>query len=269
MFSAALFCWQLACWRLKDGVGDKFLSAFNTMQTLINLTANNNPIPLLVSSMAFFLVIYVTFSGLVFLLARQVNRPIENRLVTSKQLTTELINSMGSIVLFGLGMVVPWWLIQSGYASIVAKTNVVQSLLECVALILWNDLHFYVVHRLLHTQFKWLKLKPAHITHHKSIAATPFAAYSMSITEALMLGSVLPIAMLAWDFSAFSLLFLPAWSIAINALAHSNCDLFPNAPQRSYLNLVKHHQSHHSHYHGNYSFFFWQFDAYLGTLRKQ
>ncbi|MES2501198.1 MAG: sterol desaturase family protein [Pseudomonadota bacterium] len=238
------------------------------MQTLITLTANNNPIPLVLCAMAFFLVIYSTFSGLVFLLARQANRPIEKRVVTGKQLATELINSMRSIALFGLGMIVPWWLMRNGYASIATTASAMQIAVECVILILWNDLHFYIVHRLLHTNFKWLSLKPAHITHHKSIAATPFAAYSMSVTEALMLGSVMPIAMLIWDFSAFSLLFLPVWSIAINALAHSNCDLFPNAPQRSYLNLVKHHQSHHSHYHGNYSFFFWPLDAYLGTLRK-
>ena len=238
------------------------------MQNLVLLATSNNPLPLLACATAFFLLIYCTFSGLVFLLAKQLNRPIEKRVVTTKQLTTELVNSMRSITLFGLGMIVPWWLIHNGYASIVAKNSVLQTLLECVALILWNDLHFYIVHRLLHSQLKWLNLKPAHITHHKSIAATPFAAYSMSATEALMLGSVMPIAMLVWDFSAFALLFLPVWSIAINALAHSNCDLFPNAPQRSYLNLVKHHQSHHSHYHGNYSFFFWPLDAYLGTLRK-
>lgn len=242
------------------------------MQTLITLATSDNPLPLLLLAMGFFFVIYCTFSGMVFLLVRQVNRPIENRLVTGKQLTTELVNSMRSIALFGLGMIVPWWLIHNGYASIIAKASVMQTLLECVILILWNDLHFYIVHRLLHSQFKsshfkWLNLKSAHITHHKSIAATPFAAYSMSVTEALMLGSVMPIAMLAWDFSACSLLFLPVWSIAINALAHSNCDIFPHAAQRSYLGLVKHHQSHHSHYHGNYSFFFWQIDAYLGTLR--
>ena len=242
------------------------------MHHLISLANSDNPLPLLLYAMAFFFLIYCTFAGMVFLFAKQVNRPIEKRLVTSRQLATELVNSMRSIILFGIGMIVPWLLIQNGYATIIAKVSNMQILLECVALILWNDLHFYIVHRLLHTQFnkpqfKWLNLKPAHITHHKSISATPFAAYSMSITEALLLGSVMPIAMLVWDFSAFSLLFLPVWSIAINALAHSNCDFFPHAAQRSCFGLVKHHQSHHSHYHGNYSFFFWQLDAYLGTLR--
>lgn len=237
------------------------------MQNLISLTTSDNPLPLLLYAIVFFFVIYCTFASVVFLLAKQVNRPIGKRLVTSRQLATELVNSMRSIALFAIGMIVPWLLIQNGYASIVAKVSSMQILLECATLILWNDLHFYIVHRLLHTQFKWLNFKPAHITHHKSISATPFAAYSMSVTEALLLGSVMPIAMLVWDFSAFSLLFLPAWSIAINTLAHSNCDFYPQANQQSYLGLVKHHQSHHSHYHGNYSFFFWQLDAYLGTLR--
>jgi len=242
------------------------------MQQLILLANSDNPLPLLLYAMVFFLLIYCTFAGLGFLLAKQLNRPIEERQVIGKQLATELANSMRSILVFGIGMIVPWCLIQNGYTTIIAKASCVQILFECIALILWNDLHFYFTHRLLHSQFnnpkfKWLNLKSTHITHHKSISATPFAAYSMSVTEALLLGSVLPIAMLAWDFSAFSLLFLPIWSIAINALAHSNCDFFPHAAQKSYFGLGKHHQSHHSHYHGNYSFFFWQLDALFGTLQ--
>ena len=242
------------------------------MQDLISLANSDNPLPLLLYATVFFFVIYCTFAMIVFLLAKHINRPIEKRQVIGKQLATELANSMRSILVFGIGMIVPWCLIQNGHATIIAKASSMHILLECVALILWNDIHFYFTHRLLHTQFnnplfKWLNLKSAHITHHKSISATPFAAYSMSVTEALLLGSVLPIAMLAWDFSAFSLLFLPIWSIAINALAHSNCDFFPHAAQRSYFGLIKHHQSHHSHYHGNYSFFSWQLDALFGTLR--
>ena len=242
------------------------------MQHLILLVNSENPLPLMVNAVIFFLVIYWAFAMVVFLLAKQIDRPIEKRQVTAKQLVTEIINSMRSILLFGIGMILPWLLIQNGYAEIAEKASILQVLLECVALILWNDLHFYFVHRLLHSQInspplKWFNFKSAHITHHKSISATPFAAYSMSVTEALLLGSVLPIAMLAWDFSAFSLLFLPIWSIGINALAHSNCDFFPHATQRSFLGLAKHHQSHHSHYHGNYSFFFWQIDAVLNTLR--
>ena len=83
-------------------------------------------------------------------------------------------------------------------------------------MVLWNDLHFYAMHRLLHQ-----KLRRAHAIHHRSVAATPFASYSMSATEALLLGSVMPLAMLAHDFSWQALLFLPVWSIAINTLSHS------------------------------------------------
>lgn len=238
------------------------------MHTLISLTASDNPLPLMFCATVFFLSIYCTFAGLVYLLTKQLDRTIEKRVVTGKQMATELTNSMRTIGLFGIGMIVPWLLIQNELASIDMSHTNVQIVLECLALIVWNDIHFYFVHRLLHTQHKWFNFKTLHVTHHKSVSATPFAAYSMSVSEAILLGSVMPIAMLVRDFSAISLLFLPIWSICINALAHSNCDLFPYASQRSCLALVKHHQHHHSHYHGNYSFFFWQLDAIFGSLHN-
>jgi sterol desaturase/sphingolipid hydroxylase (fatty acid hydroxylase superfamily) len=236
------------------------------MQNLITLTLNDNPVQLVLYATGFFFVIYCIFASLVYLLTKQINRPIETRVVSGKQMATELANSMRTIALFGVGMIVPWWLIQNGLARIDGTPSHVQVVLECATLIVWNDIHFYLVHRLLHTQYPWFNFKTLHITHHKSVSATPFAAYSMSIAEASLLGSVMPMAMLLWDFSAISLLFLPIWSISINALAHSNCDIFPHANQRSCLGLVKHHQDHHSYYRGNYSFFFWQLDALFGTL---
>ena len=118
------------------------------MQHLILLVNSENPLPLMVNAVIFFFVIYCTFTIMVFLLAKQIDRPIEKRQVTGKQLVTEIINSMRSILLFGIGMILPWLLIQNGYAEIAEKASILQILLECVALILWNDLHFYLTHRL-------------------------------------------------------------------------------------------------------------------------
>jgi Delta7-sterol 5-desaturase len=90
----------------------------------------------------------------------------------------------------------------------------------------------------------------------------------MSITEALLLGSVMPLAMLVHDFSLLPLVLLPIWSICINALAHSNCNKFDGASEHSLLSLVRHHQSHHSRYSGNFSFLFIQLDRWFGTARS-
>lgn len=210
---------------------------------------------------AYFLSIYLIFSSIAWCIARMVNRPIEKRAIKPKQIRSELLDSIRSILIFGIGLVVPWAMLKLGIAAFPTSISIVSILTEILILILWNDIHFYAAHRLLHSRFK-----KSHTVHHLSVTATPFTAYSMSIWEAILLGSVMPIAMLFYDFSIVSLAFLPIWSIAINTLAHANCDLFPNASEYSLLGVAKHHQRHHSTYHGNYSFFFTQLDQWLNTI---
>jgi sterol desaturase/sphingolipid hydroxylase (fatty acid hydroxylase superfamily) len=199
---------------------------------------------------------------LTWFVARLVNQPIESRKIKPTQIRTEVLDSIRSILIFGIGMIVPWTMLKLNLSAFASTISTISILTEIVALILWNDIHFYAIHRLLHSQFK-----KTHSIHHLSVTATPFTAYSMSIWEAILLGSVMPIAMLFHHFSFVSLAFLPIWSIAINTLAHSNCNLFPNASEYSLLGVIKHHQSHHSKYHGNYSFFFTQLDRWFKTTQ--
>ncbi|MGB4812591.1 MAG: sterol desaturase family protein [Methylophilaceae bacterium] len=196
-------------------------------------------------------------------IAKVVNRPISLKPLHANQIRKEIIQSLRAILIFGVGMLLPWLMLKKGFTSIIVEANVAVIFAEGLALIIWNDIHFYGMHRLLHRRFK-----KAHGIHHQSIASTPFSAYSMSITEAVLLGSVMPLAMLFHHFSLQALLFLPVWSIFINTLAHSNCNLFPKASANSLLGFIKHHQDHHSYYQGNYSFFFPQLDRWLGTSRS-
>jgi sterol desaturase/sphingolipid hydroxylase (fatty acid hydroxylase superfamily) len=222
-----------------------------------------SPLQLVIWATIYFLVIYLIFASLTWCLAKLINRPIEKRKPSSAQVYKEIFNSLRSILIFGIGILIPWGMVKYNIAPLTNKLSVISIVIEMLILIMWNDVHFYAVHRLLHS-----KLKKSHVTHHRSISTTPFAAYSMSSWEAVLLGSVMPIAMLFYRFSIVSLVFLPIWSIAINTLAHSNCNLFPNASEHSLFNLTKHHQNHHSNYHGNYSFFFNQLDRWFKTSQK-
>jgi Delta7-sterol 5-desaturase len=233
------------------------------MNRIDQLIAYPNPLPLLLWATLYFLTIYLLAAGIVYWLAKRINRPIEIKLVSAAQIVTELAQSLRSILLFGIGMIVPWLMVRYGISQVNLEASAMLMVLEFAVLVLWNDVHFYAVHLLLHS-----KLKSAHLTHHKSVTATPFTAYSMSITEALLLGSVMPLAMLAHDFSLLPLVLLPIWSIGINALAHSNCNLFDSASEHSLFSLVRHHQSHHSRYSGNFSFLFTQLDRWFGTARS-
>lgn len=230
------------------------------MDELLLAIHASNPLPLMGLATIYFLFIYSGFACLIWMAAKIANRPIETKPLKVAQVRNELMYSLRSIFLFGIGIFIPWAMIKLNIANIYHPASLANIALDCLILVLWNDLHFYMLHRLLH-----VKLKESHALHHKSVTATPFSAYSMSVVEATLLGSVMPIAMLFYNFSLASLVFLPVWSIFINTLAHSNCDFFPNAKENSLLYFIRHHQHHHSHYHGNYSFFFGQLDTWFRT----
>lgn len=211
----------------------------------------------------YFLSIYFFFASLTWCIAKLINQPIETREIKPAQIQAELLDSMRTILIFGISLVIPWSMITFNIAAFPVKMSVVTIFTELLILIVWHDIHFYAIHRLLHNQ-----LKRIHAVHHLSVTATPFTAYSMSIGEAVLLSSVMPIAMLFYDFSLFSLAFLSVWSIAISTLIHSNCKLFPSASEHSLLGIIKHHQNHHTNYHGNYSFFFIQLDNWFHTTQK-
>lgn len=224
----------------------------------------SSALPLVIAASLYFLMIYLLFALLASLLAKLAKRPINNKPVQPKQIRIEVLRSLRSILLFGVGMLLPWAMFKYGIASITIEASLQVIIMECLLLILWNDLHFYVMHRFMHHQFK-----KAHGVHHQPIVSTPFASYSMSVTEALLLGSVMPLILPFHTFSLQALLFLPIWSILINSLAHSNCNLFAKASANSVLGFIKHHQNHHSYYQGNYSFFFPQLDCWFGTAQTQ
>lgn len=230
---------------------------------IFNLFNAGNSPALVVASIFFFLAIYVLFALLASLLAKLVKQPISTKPLHPEQIRTEILRSIRTILLFGVGMLLPWAMLKYGVASVTIEASMSVILLECLLLVLWNDLHFYAMHRLMHHHFK-----KAHGVHHQSITSTPFATYSMSVTEALLLGSVMPLAMPFHTFSLQALLFLPVWSILVNSLAHSNCNLFAKADADSILGFIKHHQNHHSYYQGNYSFFFPHLDCWFGTAQK-
>jgi len=81
--------------------------------------------------------------------------------------------------------------------------------------VLWNDVHFYAIHRLLHG--RWL-FQHIHREHHRAIRPTPFSTYAMHPIEALLLGSVMVLVQPFHAFSLPTLLLFPLVSLAMNNL---------------------------------------------------
>lgn len=231
-------------------------------KSIVDLLNSEHLIQLMLMSSLYFLMIYFIFALLAKGVAYRVNRPISLKPLHQSQIRIEMLRSLRSIMIFGIGMILPWAMLRFGLVNIMFEVSLSTIVIELLFLIVWNDIHFYAIHRLMHTKFK-----KAHGIHHQSITSTPFSAYSLSGTEAALLGSVMPLVMPFYAFSIQALILLPIWSIFINTLAHSNSDLFPNVRTNSMLGFIRHHQHHHSYYQGHYSFFIYQLDHWFGTAQ--
>ena len=119
-----------------------------------------------------------------------------------------------------------------------------------MVLLIWNDVHFWINHRLLHTRL----LGRFHGDHHRSIVTTPWSTYSFHPIEALMLGNVILLPMVVHDFSFWSLASVPVLSLLLNVIGHSNYDFFPRVSDTHALAASRRHHLHHARPNGNYGF---------------
>lgn len=218
-------------------------------------------------SLGFFATLYWCVCGGNWLLVRHalpalgVGRVIDPRPLQAGQVFGEITRSMRSVLIFGVGAILPWWLLQHGWAGLAPAAGVPRIAVEGAALLVWNDIHFYANHRLLHTR----RLRRFHLAHHRSVVPTPFSTYSFHPLEAVLLGNVIVVPMLVHDFSFAALLALPLASLVLNTLGHSNYDYVPTVGDAHWLAAGRRHGLHHTHANGNYGFLFDFMDRWLGT----
>lgn len=187
-------------------------------------------------------------------------RVLDPRRVPAGQVVREWRQSALSIVIFGVGLLVPWGLVVLGWASVFPSNPPRRVLLELLALLVWNDIHFYAVHRTLHHP---RLLRAVHAAHHRSVVTTPWSTYAFHPVEALLLGSVAIPPMLVWQFTPLALALLPALSLTYNVIGHANFRALPRRWQ--WLSNAHDHHLHHACHRGNYGFLFTFMDKAFGT----
>ena len=176
----------------------------------------------------------------------------------NNQIKFELKYSIYSILIFSIGASLLAFFYNENKIDI-SFVNINYSIIftQCIVLIIWNDLHFYFMHYLMHKT----SLKKFHALHHRLRYPSVYSSYALHPVEAMLLGSVMPMILLFVNFHIISLLFLTIWSLVINSLEHNN--------KQYGLQSLTNHQLHHSHYHGNYSFFFSFLDKIFKTEIKK
>lgn len=223
-------------------------------EILIESVINSSYVQLYGLSFGYFLFLYFvvgTFflSICKFLEGKKVLHKIESKEVQKEQVAFEIKHSIKSIVVFGFSIIPIIYLVRVGVIELLPNTwfNV---LLGVTILTLWNEVHFYIVHRIMHQKYL---MKHIHIIHHKSYIPTIYSVYSFHWVEALLLSTV-PLTIVPFiPFSLLAVFIYPLVSILLNFAGHCNYR-FADGKGTSWRLFGTYHNEHHSRGRKNYGF---------------
>jgi sterol desaturase/sphingolipid hydroxylase (fatty acid hydroxylase superfamily) len=194
----------------------------------------------------------------------------KQRRVDGAQLRHELRHTVGALVAGTTTAAAILFIVGSGRSAfttdLAAAGGPAGVSLSLLGLVLFNDLWFYVVHRILHLPFLF---KFIHLTHHRSVDVNPFSSYSFHFLEPLMLSAwFIPVAF-------FVPLYLPALGalqvigLLNNLMSHLGYELMPpwilKIPVIRMTNTATFHNMHHIYFNGNYGLHTRIWDRLLGT----
>ncbi|MEQ9169085.1 MAG: sterol desaturase family protein [Fulvivirga sp.] len=169
--------------------------------------------------------------------------------VSKKQIAYEIKHSLISIIVFGFSVLPIIYLIRRDLISLIPNTWL-NILIGVILLTLWNEVHFYVVHRIMHQRFM---MKHFHFIHHKSKIPTVYSVYSFHWIEALLLSTV-PLTIVPFiPFSIVAIAIYPLVSILFNFAGHCNYR-FGSGKGNSWRLFGTYHNEHHSRGRRNYGF---------------
>ncbi|MCL5245643.1 sterol desaturase family protein [Cellulophaga sp. 20_2_10] len=174
---------------------------------------------------------------------------IESKEVSKKQIAFEIKHSIKSIVVFGFSIMPIIYLIRINVVELVPNTwfNIAAGV---TLLTLWNEVHFYIVHRIMHQKFM---MKNVHYIHHKSRVSTVYSVFSFHWIEALLL-STIPLTIVPFiPFSIVAVFIYPLVSILLNFAGHCNYR-FGEGKGTSWRLFGTYHNEHHSRGRKNYGF---------------
>jgi Delta7-sterol 5-desaturase len=133
-------------------------------------------------------------------------------------------------------------------------------------MIVAHDAYFYWTHRLMHHRhlFRWF-----HLTHHKSHAPTPWAAYAFAVPEALVQGAFMPLFVALVPMHELALFVFMAFQVMRNVMGHAGVEVHPAGMVRSswlgWNNTTTHHDLHHETGRHNFGLYFRWWDRLIGT----
>ncbi len=216
----------------------------------------------------YFIVLYFLLGPLFQLVCKRLEKigllnKITKRKLPDNQIETEIKHSIVSLLIFGLSGIPIIYLIRIGHIELLdnSVSNVIIGLL---ILNVFNEIHFFVVHRIMHLPFF---LKHVHKVHHKSVVPTVYSVYSFHWFEALLLSTV-PLCICPFiPFAPLAIGIYPLTSILLNYSGHCNYRFGNGNGIKSFLFGTKHNE-HHSKGRQNFGFASGLLDRLYSLIKK-
>jgi sterol desaturase/sphingolipid hydroxylase (fatty acid hydroxylase superfamily) len=185
--------------------------------------------------------IFLFNKGIAWLEQRKWLHRITNQSVTPVQIRFEIKHSVVSMFLFGISGAILIALVRAQIFRLATDTWI-NLIIGVTILNIWNEVYFFIIHRLLHLPFL---MRHIHWIHHKSVVPTVYSVYSFHWIEAFLLGSV-PISIGYWvSFSPMTLLLYPVTSILLNFAGHCNYR-FGDGTGSQWFTFGTTHNQHHA-----------------------
>lgn len=197
------------------------------------------------------------------------SRRIRKRRAPNKQIKTEILNSIRTMMIFVILDVLLFDLANVGLFRIYENVSDHGTLWYGASIflgIVFHDTYFYWTHRAMHHAKLY---KRFHMTHHRSHNPTPFTAYSFAVGEAIVEYSYVPFMLMVLPLHESTLAIILLIMIFKNALGHSGYEIFPRGATRhwfwKHMTTVTHHDMHHEKAGGNFALYFTWWDKVMGT----
>lgn len=201
--------------------------------------------------------------------AARLSRQVRARVPAPGQRRLEFLHSMFTVLVFSATGALIVAGVHAGVLRLYtdwAAFGAAYGLASFVVLVLAHDTWFYWTHRLMHRPalFRWL-----HRTHHRSVAPTPWAAYSFALGEAVVQALFLPLALWVLPLHPAVIFVFLAHMIMRNVLGHAGVELLPRAWLAGWwgrwFTTTLHHDLHHAQGGHNFGLYFRVWDRLCGT----
>jgi len=158
----------------------------------------------------------------------------------NKNIRFEIKNSFRSILIFGFSSLPIIYFIRKGFVVLLPDSLWV-TLTGLAILVVWNEIHFFLVHRVMHWPIFYRYI---HYMHHVSKIPTVYSVFSFHPVEAFLLSTVELTIVLFIPLSASAIFLYPLVSILLNYAGHCNYR-FGHGQGSAWHLFGTRHASHH------------------------